>query len=133
MHPGGLHGGGSGSACLGLEDTCEVDRWRGEGRIGPKHVAAGIKVTDEGKGKAGLGGRREGEKGGGLGGKKRERLTGGAWSIGHCQPGPCTYLLIHSLVQHVFIHSTCIEPMYVPVAVLGSRDTAVNKTRLLPA
>ena len=64
MYASGLHGGGGGSACPGLEDTSEVDRWRGEGRIGPKHLAAGIKVTDEGKEKPGLGGRREGEKGG---------------------------------------------------------------------
>lgn len=97
MYASGLHGGGGGSACPGLEDTSEVDRWRGEGRIGPKHLAAGIKVTDEGKEKPGLGGRREGEKGGRGRGKKREWLTGGAWSLGHCQPGPGTYLLIHSL------------------------------------
>lgn len=81
-------------------------------------------MTDEGKEKAGLGGRKEGEKGGRGRGKKREWLTGGAWSTGHCQPGPGTHCQIYSLS----IDSTCIEPTHVPDTV---RDTAVSKPGFL--
>lgn len=54
-----------------------MDGWRGKGRIGPKHLAAGIKVTDEGKERLDWEEGGEGEKGGRGRGKKREWLTGG--------------------------------------------------------
>lgn len=129
--PGGLHGGGGGRAHNGFEDTCEVDRWkRGERKIGEKHLAAGIKMTDTGNGTAAPAGRKEGRGEGRQRRQEEKRVAHGRAMVHRALPTRPIDSFIDSFTCSFIQYIS--NPDCVPDPVRGTRDAAVNKTDRVP-